>query len=863
MRSTYYQSAENPVQVARLPMTRPTIEFLAPRKPWTEELGEAAAAISLMAAATFIALLLLRAGSYLDRLEPFDLLFCWPTLLAAAVTAYVHRNVTVICHPICLAAWVVASLSPQTPPLARVALIAVFTSVVIYLYGTHWVVIATASPVSRRAMYQCRTRCRSQLLVMGVVLSALVAISMTAQSNLPIIALAVLPLAILAMPASRGLVTNRCAVAMEALTAWLTYESKSLPGLVQSPIPSARHRWCILVVASVLSTVALNQVNSTHVLSSTIASQRPANNTRTTSSPTGYAVVAGVLHMGAVALTPIFAVMALITAASAPVLLDAAAERDGARYRPTEVTPALFDLRSSPDRIERRSILHGHVVSDGSPVLIPREVHMEHCHALGDSGSGKTALFLCPVIEQLVGFGDCSVIVLDLKGDSLELLAALQSASEAVGNRTGHRPPLKFFSNQRSRSTFAFNPLTQPYWKNFDLLTQTDILCAANGLTYGTDYGAGFFSSANAAITFHAIKTFPGVKTFAELADCIGTVLTVAKKRELHPEIRKAGIHVHEVIKRLAACEALNVTNTTGHSTAVVEQAIDLSQLFRDPQLLYCQLPATLTPSQAPEIARLFAYMLLAASTQTERRCPVFLVIDEFQRMVANNLEYMLQLARSMGVGVILANQSMQDLRKDKIDLIPAIEANCRLRQWFSVSSDDDQQRLIRSSGLTVETLASSSRSVNHEGRVSTSDSHTEHIAPRLTINDILLMNDHPFQSILRVSRGAGYAQFGGMPVVIQSRFHISQAEYERRKRLPWPVAEGVFQPRLDAFPTESAKPRSPSRQPGFQWSEEIIGAPDNAPLSAAGEQDLKTLFDSLRSELGSPNVRRPTGDES
>ena len=27
--------------------------------------------------------------------------------------------------------------------------------------------------------------------------------------------------------------------------------------------------------------------------------------------------------------------------------------------------------------------------------------------------------------------------------------------------------------------------------------------------------------------------------TFSELADCIGTIITVAKKRELHPEIRK------------------------------------------------------------------------------------------------------------------------------------------------------------------------------------------------------------------------------------------------------------------------------------------------------------------------------------
>jgi len=160
-------------------------------------------------------------------------------------------------------------------------------------------------------------------------------------------------------------------------------------------------------------------------------------------------------------------------------------------------------------------------------------------------------------------------------------------------------------------------------------------------------------------------------------------------------------------MKRLAACEPLIVTASTGHSSEVVQQAIDLTQVFQEPRLLYFHLSATLSPSGAPEIARLVNYMLLAAATQTKRRHPVFLVIDEFQRMVASNLEYMLQLARSMGVGVILANQSMEDLKKSTTNLIPAIEANCRLRQWFSVSSSDDQQRLINASGLNQVDLGS------------------------------------------------------------------------------------------------------------------------------------------------------------
>ncbi|MDZ4686707.1 MAG: TraM recognition domain-containing protein, partial [Planctomycetaceae bacterium] len=468
------------------------------------------------------------------------------------------------------------------------------------------------------------------------------------------------------------------------------------------------------------------------------------------------------------------------------------------------------------------------------------------------------ALFLCPIIEQLISFGDCSVIVLDLKGDSLELLASLQCAAEQARQTHGQALPLKFFSNQRDKSTFAFNPMTQPFWSNFDLLTQTDILCAANGLTYGTDYGAGYFSSANAAILFHTLKTFPHVNTFGELADCIGTVITVAKKRELHPEIRKAGVHVQEVIKRLAACEALNVTRTTGHPASAVEQAIDLTQLFQEPQLLYCHLPSTLSPSGAPEVARLFTYMLLAASTQTERRCPVFLVIDEFQRMVANNLEYMLQLARSMGVGIILANQSMQDLQKANTNLIPAIEANCRLRQWFSVSSSEDQERLVKSSGLTVDLSSNWSQSTNAEGKSSSSHSQSEQVVPRLTINDILLTNDHPLRSILRISRGAGYAQYGGLPVIVETNYHVTETEYRRRKALPWPSAEGAFTPHRGAAgsaPPADAVSRSPAKASGPEWSEEVIGEPPAAPLTSATQQSLTELFETLAHELPPTNA--------
>ena len=566
---------------------------------------------------------------------------------------------------------------------------------------------------------------------------------------------------------------------------------------------------------------------------------------------------------------PSVLVIVLISSAALPVLLDAAAERDRAERLGKEAGTNTFDpivtqIRNSLDPIEKKSIYQGKVVADRSPVLVPRDVYCEHAHALGDSGGGKTGLFLCPITEQLVDFGDCSVIVLDLKADSLELLGSLQASVERVRKKSGMPMPLQVFSNQNHRHTVAFNPMTQPFWNRFDLLTRTDILCAANGLNYGTDYGQGYYSSANAAIVFHAMKTFPHISSFAELADCIGTVVTTAKRQDLHPEIRKAGIHVHEVMKRLAACEALNVTSATLQPPEVQENAIDLTRFFQEPNFLYCHLPSTLSPSGAPEIARLFTYLLLAASTQTERKCQVFLVIDEFQRMVANNLQYMLQLARSMGVGIVLANQSMQDLKQGGTNLIPAIEANCRLRQWFSVSSVEDQERLMQISGKTIDHSVSRTNSVNAEGKSSSSISATEQVVDRLTINDILLTNDHPHRSILRVGRGSGYAQFGGMPVIIESDFHISESEYLRRKNMPWPQGRGSFVPKSETYSTSKTVAPSEAADESDLWTEQVVGAASSTPLTPELESQLTSLFEALRQDVSSkskPTSRRRRQD--
>ena len=527
-------------------------------------------------------------------------------------------------------------------------------------------------------------------------------------------------------------------------------------------------------------------------------------------------VTASVLSVGAVLLTPELLLL--------PVLHEAANRKplEGRNWN-----DVVNQVQESRNPVERRSLFMGRVVESQAPLLVPKEVFREHAHFLGDTGTGKTSLGLLPLVEQIMGRGDCSVVVVDLKGDSRELLSTLQCAAESAGQRTSQQIPVRHFTNQVGQSTFAFNPLTQSHWSDFELYTKTDILCAAMGLHYGTEYGQGFYSSANAGVLYHTLRTFPAIDRFEDLAHRVGMIARDASPRELHPEIRRAGVHVHEVLKRLGSFESLNVTNTVRYGEDVLRDAIDMGDLFQRPQGLYFHLPATLAPGSSPEIARLAVYFLMSAAARVERKHQVYLVIDEFQRMVAGNIEYILQLARSMDISVILANQTMQDLKTSTTDLIPTIDANCRYRQWFGVSAFEDRQRLVESSGETIRTFHQVSHGANAQGRT-WSVTEQEQLTPRLTSNHILLASDHPRRSIVRISRGAGYAQFGGMPFIVESDYHISQAEYERRRSLPWPDKSlGMFIPTGQAE-RSAAAPVDISAE--LRVSHEVVGLNEPDP---------------------------------
>jgi len=229
----------------------------------------------------------------------------------------------------------------------------------------------------------------------------------------------------------------------------------------------------------------------------------------------------------------------------------------------------------------------------------------------------------------------------------------------------------------------------------------------------------------------------------------------------------------------------------------------------------------------------------------------VFVFIDEFQRIVSGNLELILQTARSMKVGLILANQSMYDLKRQGIDLMPAVRANTRYKQIFAASNVEDQQELIALSGQTLVHQRGWQESLSglHGGQ--TSVSYNETLLPRLGVNDILLATDHPLQSIVQIRRGDGYAQYGGFPFVMRSTHHISADEYRARKNSSWPQPNDAT-----LVPTLATSAPPPMSDPPRGKRKPIIDA--KLPLDGIDEAKPDPLQDLWQSQVSKRKKQPP-----
>ncbi|TWU37513.1 TraM recognition site of TraD and TraG [Novipirellula aureliae] len=468
-------------------------------------------------------------------------------------------------------------------------------------------------------------------------------------------------------------------------------------------------------------------------------------------------------------------------------------------------------LRRSGNANEKESYFWGAVEVDSSPILIHRSLFSEHAHILGSTGSGKTALRLAPIIEQTIGFGDMSLFIIDLKADKLEQLASCYATRDRMKSETGIDVPIKVFTTEQGDLSHVFNPLITDGWKRFSIADRTSVVCETLGLYYGADFGRGHFSAINADVIQACFNANPSAESFAELyetlCDLAGTSSSAIGQMR-----RTEYTHVAQLLQKLASCNVLNATAARVANKAAIENRINLAEAFQTPGIYYFHLPSTTSPVLAPAIARLVTKFLLIAAKSAKRDKKVQVIIDEFQRMMSESLDNTFQLARSHDINLIIANQSIGDLRAKGDRLINAIETNCAIRQWLSVTSVNDLEMVGKLFGTHKEVHKSETQSRN-----GTSVQRSLRDAPRITITDLQQISDDPFLSVTKITGVRdGYSKYRGVPFVVRNQFHISGKEYERRRDFVWPtdlpgmmMVEELSLPTI-AIKAKKAKPDRP-----------------------------------------------------
>ncbi len=465
----------------------------------------------------------------------------------------------------------------------------------------------------------------------------------------------------------------------------------------------------------------------------------------------------------------------------------------------SEVKPSHWPWDNRVDRVlnssnplEREHLYIGRSVYGDYPVYLHLGLLHQHAHILGDTGSRKTSVGIAPLITQLIARADSSVLILDLKGDK-SLFECAKDEAELAGL------PFRYFTNVVGRSSHVFNPFQQTFPQRLTVNQKTQGLLQALALAYGEDYGEGFFSSVSEIVLTTYLSKYKNINSFKQLYKYVNVPRVYKAIGGEIVDWRKAR-HLAILLKKLSEVHPLNLTaDDLADKPQAHEQRIDIPRMFDEKQVVYFSLSSALEPTTVNPIGRLALFQLLAAAAQVAGAGQrVYVVIDEFQRIVTETMRLFLEQARDFKVHILMANQTMGQLKSRKRNLTDVVEACTAYKHMFRATDLESMLRIERASGEAGYSqigwnpadqtwlLPSASRAFIET--LSGFLPWAVRIGPRLERNTIIELSASPWTSLVRFSEGSGFTQFSGYYTPIIHEFHIHEEFYQERKNRPWPA---------------------------------------------------------------------------
>ena len=316
-------------------------------------------------------------------------------------------------------------------------------------------------------------------------------------------------------------------------------------------------------------------------------------------------------------------------------------------------------------------------------ISIPDLRRSDHLQVLGMTGTGKTSGVFLPLVYQ-DALKKRPVIIIDAKGE-MSTINKLYGLLKSIGREKD----FMLFSLYKTENSCTYNPLyvgecepqivIDAFMNNFE-----------SENTYYRDTAGQIFEYA--FYILHSLgKLFTVTDIFTYLND-------EACQQYINRQIKQGNKMGVEQLRKLAGLlDSLAdkegkwehvITGLNNYLSAHSEDVLNdpdsdivLTDVIRERKIVYFQLPTNAFPIRARNVARMIQANLRYISSliqldQIPKDILVSVIIDEYASFAEESFVEVLNKARSSGMMVTLAHQSLSDLRRISEDFMKCIDEN-------------------------------------------------------------------------------------------------------------------------------------------------------------------------------------------
>lgn len=343
-------------------------------------------------------------------------------------------------------------------------------------------------------------------------------------------------------------------------------------------------------------------------------------------------------------------------------------------------------------------------------VSIPDIQRSQHLQILGMTGTGKTAGIFLPLIYQ-DALKNRPVIILDAKGE----LSSIDQLNAMLG-QIGRGGDLLLFSLVHKEQSCTYNPL---YVGECDpqIIIDSFFNNFKDDNSFYRETAKTIFT--NTFFVLHSLeRPFTPMDVYAYLTN---NACRLDINRQIKPSNQKGFLHLkllNTLIERLTDQYKGWEHVVTGFNNYLLAHRDDilndddsdiiLTDVIRQRKIVYFQLPTNAYPIQAVSIARMVQANLRYISSliqigQIPKDILVSVIIDEYASFAEESFVEVLNKARSSGMMLTIAHQSLSDLKAISETFMKRIDENTLNKIYLKQTDPELCELIAKSMGTYIK----------------------------------------------------------------------------------------------------------------------------------------------------------------